>query len=252
MILLVDAGNTRIKWAVLENGVLHSGGAILRHGGADGVDPLSAPWAALTPPRRLLIANVAGAEFAASFGAWTQRIWGLQAEFVSAQAKGFGVTNGYTEPQLLGVDRWLALVAARRLVKGPVCVVDCGTALTIDVMEKNGEHLGGLIVPGLVLMRRVLLEKTAGIGPAMGDISSRDVPLLAQDTRGGVMGGTLYAAASLIERIVRDADESVGGGMTCILTGGDADTIRPLLSADFRFEPELVLQGLAIVAEAGP
>ncbi|MBK8162014.1 MAG: type III pantothenate kinase [Gammaproteobacteria bacterium] len=252
MILLVDAGNTRIKWAVLENGVLHSGGAILRRGGADGVDLLSTPWAALTPPRRLLIANVAGAEFAASFGAWTQRAWGLDAEFVSAQAKGFGVTNGYTEPQRLGVDRWLALVAARRFVKGPVCVVDCGTALTIDVMEKNGEHLGGLIVPGLVLMRRALFDKTADIGPAMGNSPSRDIPQLAQDTRGGVMGGTLYAAASLIERVVRDADESVGGGMTCILTGGDAVTIRPLLSADFRFEPELVLQGLAIVAEAGP
>ncbi|MGE0371583.1 MAG: type III pantothenate kinase [Gammaproteobacteria bacterium] len=252
MILLVDAGNSRIKWAVLEKGGLHPGGAVPRHGGAEGVDYLATPWATLPRPRRLLIANVAGAKFAASFGAWTQRTWGLDAEFVSVQAKGFGVTNGYTEPQRLGVDRWLALVAARRLVKGSVCVVDCGTALTLDVMERSGEHLGGLIIPGLGLMRRTLLEKTAGIEPAMGNAPSQDIPQLAQDTRGGVMRGTLYAAASVIERVVRDADEAVGGGMTCILTGGDAETLRPLLSADFRFEPELVLQGLAIVAEAGP
>lgn len=250
MILLVDAGNTRIKWAGLEGAVLQSGAAVLRRDGAEDVDSLATLWAALPVPQRLLIASVAGPEFGARIGAWTKKFWGLAPEFVTAQAEAFGVTNAYTEPQRLGVDRWLALIAARRLAAGPVCVVDCGTALTVDVLAEDGAHLGGLIIPGLGLMRRALLEKTAGIEAAIGELSREEVSLLAKDTRSGVMGGTLYATIAVIDRIVQDVTEAIGSELTCVLTGGDAEAVRPLLPAGFRHEPELVLKGLAIVAEA--
>lgn len=248
MMLLVDAGNTRIKWAGLDGTALQSGAAVLRRNGAEDVDTLATVWAALPVPQRLLIASVAGPDFGEHIGAWSKRFWGLEPEFIGAQAKAFGVTNAYTEPQRLGVDRWLALIAAHRLVKGPVCIVDCGTALTVDVMAQNGEHLGGLIIPGLGLMRRALLEKTAGIEAAISGVYHEEVSLLAKDTRSGVMGGTLYATIAVIDRIVQDVTEAIGAGLTCVLTGGDADTMRPLLPADFRHEPELVLKGLAIVA----
>jgi len=244
----VDAGNTRIKWAGLEGAALKSGAAVLRRDGAQDIDSLAAVWAALPAPQRLLIASVAGPDFSAHIGAWSKKSWGLDPEFVTAQAQAFGIINAYTEPQRLGVDRWLALIAARQLVAGPVCIVDCGTALTVDVMADNGEHLGGLIIPGLGLMRRALLENTAGIEAAIDGVSQEEVTLLAKDTRRGVMGGTLYAAIAVIDRIVQDITETVGAGLTCMLTGGDANTVRPLLHAGFRYEPELVLKGLAVVA----
>lgn len=248
MILLVDAGNTRIKWAGLEGTALHSGAAVLRRGGAEDVETLATVWAALPVPQRLLIASVAGPDFSVHVMAWSQRFWGLEPEFITAEASAFGVRNAYTEPQRLGVDRWLALIAAHRLVPGPVCIVDCGTALTVDVIARDGEHLGGLIIPGLGLMRRALLEKTAGIESAIGGVQHDEVSLFAKDTRSGVMGGTLYATIAVIDRIVQDVTEAIGAELTCVLTGGDADTVRPLLPADFRYEPELVLKGLALVA----
>jgi type III pantothenate kinase len=251
MILLVDAGNTRIKWAGLEGGALQSGAAVLRRGAAEDVEALAAVWAALPAPQRLLIASVAGPDFSVHMQAWSKRFWGLEPEFISAEASAFGVRNAYIEPHRLGVDRWLALIAAHRLVPGPVCIVDCGTALTVDVIARDGEHLGGLIIPGLGLMRRALLEKTAGIGAVIGGVPHDEVSLFAKDTRSGVMGGTLYATIAVIDRIVQDVTEAIGTELTCVLTGGDADTVRPLLPADFRYEPELVLQGLALVAGAG-
>lgn len=233
-------------------GALRSGAAVLRRNHAEDVDSLATVWSALAVPQRLLIASVAGPDFGARIGAWSKRFWGIEPEFVTAQARAFGVVNAYTEPQRLGVDRWLALIAAHRLVMGPVCIVDCGTALTIDVIAKDGEHLGGLIVPGLGLMRRALLEKTAGIEAAIGGAAHEEVSLLAKDTRSGVMGGTLYATIAVIDRIMQDVTDVIGADLSCVLTGGDADTVRPLLPAGFHYEPELVLQGLAIVAGEQP
>lgn len=252
MILLVDAGNTRIKWAELEGNALQSGAAVLRRRVEEDMDGLAGAWAALPAPRRLLVASVAGSEFGERLRILAGRLWGLAPEFIAAQATAFGVTNAYTEPQRLGVDRWLALVAAHRLVHEPVCIVDCGTALTVDVMARDGEHLGGLIIPGLGLMRRALLEKTAGIELAIGGAQTGEVALFAKDTRSGVMGGTLYATVAAIDRIVQDVAEVIGAEPACVLTGGDAGVVRGLLAAEFRHEPELVLKGLAIVAGAEP
>ncbi|MCC6302469.1 MAG: type III pantothenate kinase [Gammaproteobacteria bacterium] len=252
MKLLVDAGNTRIKWAWVDTEALQWRGAIPRRGGGEDADALSAAWGDRPAPLRLLVANVSGAEFRASLTAWSRRAWGIEPEFVRARAEGFGVINAYPDPQRLGVDRWLALIAARRAVAGPVCVIDCGTALTIDAMTGEGGHLGGLILPGLGLMRRALLENTSDIQAAIEDASPWPVTLLAKDTHGGVMGGTLYAAVATIDRVVRDLGAVIEGRPTCLLTGGDGAAIGPLLSTDFDFrhEPDLVLRGLAIVAEA--
>lgn len=251
MILLIDAGNTRIKWAVLEGGRLSVGEPVVRAADADVVRRLAESWTALEPPQRILLANVAGDALADRLAAWARRAWKQEIERVVPCREAFGVTNAYTEPERLGVDRWLALIAARRRVAGPVCIVDCGTALTVDVMSAEGAHLGGLIIPGLGLMRRSLAEMTAGIGDGLTGGNTAEVSLFAKDTRGGVMGGTLYAVVAVIDRIMADVAEAMDMTVTCLLSGGDADAVLPLLAAPCRHVPDLVLEGLAVVAGGG-
>lgn len=256
MILLIDAGNSRIKWACLVGGVVQAGDPIAHSGEAGDVHALSLAWAPLPRPGRIVAVNVLGAGFAELLTGWAEDTWGLDVEFVASQGTACGVVNAYREPERLGADRWVALIAAHHACDGPVCVIDCGTALTIDVLAPNGEHLGGLIIPGLAMMRRALVERTAGIRPGVGSGSGSgsgamhdaDAPLFARDTAGGVNSGTRYAIAAAIDRITADVRAAMDGDVRCLLTGGDAETVLPLLTGSYDHVPELVLDGLAILA----
>ena len=243
MTLLIDAGNTRIRWAEAVDGAVRPGGAEI-HAGADLPELLDRTWSQLPAPGGVLAANVAGEAFAASLRNWTTRRWGIAPQFVVPRRAAFGVVNAYRVPRRLGADRWAALVAARRWIAGPVCIVDCGTAITVDVLSAHGEHLGGIIVPGLGLMRRALVDCTAGVpGEPDGEVS-----LLARDTRDAVTGGTLYAVVAVLDRVVGDVAEELGPGLVSVITGGDAARVLPLLRSRYRHEPDLVLEGLAIIA----
>lgn len=248
MILLIDAGNSRIKWACLVGGVVQPGEPIAHSGDAGDVHALSLAWAPLPRPIRIVAVNVLGPDFAELLTGWAEDTWGLAVEFIAAQRAACGVVNAYREPERLGADRWVALIAARHACAGPVCVIDCGTAVTIDVLAANGGHLGGLIIPGLTLMRRALVERTAGIRLGADADRDGDAPLFARDTAGGVIGGTRYALAAAIDRIAGDVRAAIGADLRCLLTGGDADTILPLLTGDYDHAPDLVLEGLAVVA----
>lgn len=250
MILLLDAGNTRLKWACLVGGVLQPGEALERGGdtGAD-VRALSLAWAPLPPPERILAANVLGQAFAAALSASTVEAWSVAVETITPQREAFGVINGYAEPERLGADRWLALIAAHRYVGGAACVVDCGTAITIDALGGDGAHLGGLILPGLGLMRRALTAGTQGIRVETGR-PEQEVPLTsAADTRSALMAGTLCAAVAGIDRAVAGLRAPLGGDPVCLITGGDAGRLLPLLAGPYVHRPELVLEGLALIAE---
>lgn len=243
--LLADIGNSCLKWTWLHDGVLQPGErALYREEGLASV--LARHWAPLRRPQRLLVANVGGAEAAAVLSEWTRQRWDLVPEFLCAQASAFGVRNAYAEPHRLGSDRWAALIATHHSTPRAACIVDCGTAITIDALAADGQHLGGLIVPGLATMRRALLDNTSGIelrGEAMEAVS-----LLARDTEGAVRGGTLYAAVAVIDRVVADVRAALGKDVARIITGGDAPILLALLGERFVHEPDLVLQGLAVVA----
>lgn len=244
MMLLLDVGNTRMKWASVQAGTLTPGGNLV-HAGEDLAAVAEAAWRSLPQPERIVVSNVAGAAFAAGLRDWTRAVWGVEPYFIVPKPKALGVTNAYIEPHRLGADRWAALVAARARVRGAACVIDCGTAITIDALSESGEHLGGLIVPGLSMMRRALTTNTSGI-PDEGEGS---VALLARSTRDAVTGGTLYAAVAVIDRVTADVAAELSRPITCVLTGGDAERVMPLLAAKCRYEPNLVLQGLKIIAE---
>jgi len=245
MILLLDIGNTRIKWARLEAELLGS------HGAATHVDEqlnhvlervFDGP-----APTRVLAANVAGPQVAEALREICTRRYRLKPEFLLPTRSLQGVTNGYTDPKRLGSDRWAAAIAAFRNYGGPVCVVDAGTAITVDVVDASGRHLGGLIAPGPLTMRRALATAT----DALQDEGEGEIALLCRDTRSGISSGSWHAAAGFVERVAGLLDKEMDE-VQYLLTGGDAETLNLQLTPRFVLCPDLVLQGLAVIAEGQP
>ncbi|MEJ2346447.1 MAG: type III pantothenate kinase [Gammaproteobacteria bacterium] len=245
MILLVDIGNTALKWATCDGGAVQFGG---RASWKLPDAPLIAPreWEAMPAPQRMLVASVAGADTDQRLAQWCETRWDLQPEFVVPRRRARGVENAYVDPARLGVDRWAALLAVRRALPGAACIVDCGSAITVDVLAADGQHLGGLIVPGLALMAKALEDNTAIHLDGEGE---PDVRLLARDTAGAVSGGALYAAVAFIDRVVSDTTQALGVEPARVITGGDAPRLLPLLSGRYHHLPDLVLHGLAVIAE---
>lgn len=247
MNLLVDIGNARIKWALQDAGKLQVGLPLIRSNKAF-KDIARPAWKDLEPPRRVIVSNVAGSDYEKSVRTWIKRRWKVAPEFLCATQKQGGVVNAYKEPARLGADRWASLLAARERYQGPVVIVDCGTAITIDAMAADGRHLGGLIAPGIDLMVSSLTDKAPGI--AIADRENQDIVLLGSSTEVGLSGGVLYAAVSLVDRVLLDLKSELGPATKQIITGGDAERIRALLSTQPVYEPDLVLIGLATFAQS--
>lgn len=243
MMLLVDIGNTAVKWALHESGDMSAGGRIV-HRGHDIVTAFNAAWSELPRPGRIVVANVAGDTVAESLTDWAGTHWSLQPEFMQAGKTAGGVSNAYDIATDLGVDRWAALVGAHHHVDGPVCVIDCGTAITIDLLSASGRHLGGVILPGVGLLKGVLREETANVLSSQGGRAPEPV---AASTGAGVHSGAVYMAVAAIDRIVATHLASQGDALELVITGGDAAEILTLLARRARHEPELVLKGLVIL-----
>jgi type III pantothenate kinase len=242
---LVDIGNSRIKWGYAENGQLHHRGE-LAYDSRSLESQLGEAWAELPKSDKAFIASVGTPKALKSIRDWLGRQWMSKAQVVKSTASACKVSNAYMEPERLGVDRWLAIIAAYSKQKRAVCVIDCGTAITIDVVSHNGEHLGGLIIPGIEMMRNSLVKGTTGI--KLQKAQPAEVSLLARDTEGAVIGGTLYTSIAVIDRVVSDITETLGRNIAYVITGGDAANLLPLLQHQYISEPDLVLQGLALVA----
>jgi len=245
MTWLVDIGNSSIKWAEYKPNKLGESQAFLRTESGVGED-LDTIWGNADSPEHLLCCCVAGEEFEQLFSQWCQQVWGLQPEFVRSPEQGCGVTNAYLKPERLGSDRWAAMVAAHHLSAGASCVIDCGTAITIDVLQADGLHLGGLILPGLKLMADSLNTRThVDIDESEGG----NTTLFARNTADAIHGGALYAQVATLDRVYSDVEQSLNTPVNRVITGGDASRIISLLSGEHQFIPDLVLQGLAIILQ---
>lgn len=243
MDLFVDLGNSSLKWALRHREEWESRAVRL---GGDPRDLLDEIWGAYTRPASMLVASVADQAWRAALAAWVAERWSLEPRFVVAETEQCGVRSGYHEPAALGADRWAALVGARSLGEGGACIADCGTAVTIDALAADGLFAGGVILPGLRLQRAALAEGTAGVRALDGN----DASCLARTTGDAVAAGTVYGIAGAIERVWREFEEALGEDMTLYVTGGDADTVAARLSRPFRPVPDLVLRGLACIADA--
>ncbi len=245
MILLVDVGNSRIKWRVWDGAACRQRGQAA-HGAESGVEWADRQWRNWPRPQRVLMVSVAGSEIRTALADWIRQAWNLEAQFVTSTAAACGIRNAYAEPERLGADRWVAMIAAHALTGERCYVVDCGTAVTIDALAADGQHLGGVIVPGMRLMREALYRETRQIPLETGRPC-----LFGQSTRDGVWGGAAYAVASAIDGITERMIAQCGPGLR-LLTGGDAEVVLPLLRDPYQLEPELIFTGLQVMAGFPP
>ncbi|MBA3565180.1 MAG: type III pantothenate kinase, partial [Gammaproteobacteria bacterium] len=170
--------------------------------------------------------------------------------FVVAEKQAFGVRNAYAEPAKLGADRWAAMIGAFTELGGPVSVVDAGTALTVDVVAGDGQHLGGLIAPGLELMCEFLRDRTSDIAALETAHAVGEPGMLADNTADALRNGALNALAGLVERAIAQAEALLDREMrVVVVTGGDADRILAAIRRPATYNPALVLQGLAEFAK---
>jgi type III pantothenate kinase len=243
LLLLVDIGNSRVKWGIAQENRIVSGHSF--PSAAESLEnSLDGHWLPLAVPHRIYACNVAGNEAERIITDWVRRHWKISTDFVRPAGRGYGVVNGYEKPEKLGVDRWVSLIASREFANRSVCVADCGTALTFDVLDADGRHLGGLIAPGLALMKRVLVQETKGIGDVDRDRSD----FLGHSTSAAVQGGILTACAGLIERSFEKATKKLGHVPDLLLTGGDAEIIAGVLERPCKVVPDLILRGLLRIA----
>ena len=245
--LLVDIGNTRIKWARLE-GDRPGTGKAAAHSGWRTADYARHLLARARGIERLVVASVAGSEVNQALDAAARRA-GAVAEFVTVARRAGGVTVGYREPWRLGVDRFAAIVGAHGIFSAvPVCVVGVGTAMTIDLVDADGRHLGGVIVPAPKLMVETLLANTHGIRRRARGGAVAHHGFFGRSTRDGIERGARYAAVALVERAVEEASGPLGREPLVVLTGGDAELVRALVRSRCVTVPDLVLRGLAVLS----
>ena len=244
--LLVDIGNSRLKWGVHRDALLRETGAIELHAiAAQGISVLPQQW-----PRAVdavVICNVAGDAIGDRLAVGVRSRYGVEPQFVQAERSACGVTNSYTEPHRLGVDRWVAMIGARAACAKACVVVDAGTAITIDALDDAGNHLGGQIMPGLQLMLAALASGTSKLPPVRARAAGDRDGVLANNSAAAMTEGVRGAAAGAVERVLRamrrDAKDPV-----LFLTGGDADSLYRSLGEMAELRPNLVLEGLACLA----
>lgn len=242
MKLLIDIGNSRLKWGQESQGNISAQTAVA-HSLPNWQNQVLSAWQSLETPETVAISSVADSDILQTVVTLATQLW-PQTEIVipKSQAENFGVTNSYPQPEKLGIDRWLCLIAARYFYPQAVWIVDCGTAITVDFIDADGIHAGGLIAPGLNLMKNALLQNTANL-----NFNPQAYPLgLANSTDAAIFNGTLYAAVGLIEQALKAQTDSA----VLILTGGDAALVYPHLQQTAILEPNLVLKGLSISSKA--
>ena len=248
--LLIDVGNTRLKWGLLEKGHIRRTGSVTHSKIHD------SGFASLTTrlPRRVdqvIASNVAGASFATRLSGVIGIHCSCDIHFVRCEKKAFGLTNSYKQPRQMGVDRWVAMIGAKAEFRGGLCIVDAGTAVTIDAIDKNGNHLGGQIIPGLALMGNALRSEASDISTAKRTprVPGPGMSMFASNTDSAVQSGAVNAICGAIDRAAKVL-RSEGYRARIVLTGGDASRILKQLGDKVLHRPNLVLQGLAFMVQS--
>jgi type III pantothenate kinase len=247
--LLLDVGNSRLKWGVLDDGNIRRTGHISQ----DRIREQGLTVLTTKLPRRVDVvraSNVAGNSLATRLSGVVGLHCNADVHFARSEKRGWGVTNSYRQPRRLGVDRWVAMIGAWAEFQSACLIVDAGTAVTLDAIDADGLHLGGQIIPGVETMLDSLSSATSDIPPVKAPLrqSSGDLKIFGRNTAAAVREGAQNAVAGAIDRAFRTL-QSNAYEPTIILTGGGASRILGALEATPVHRPNLVLHGLAHMLE---
>lgn len=236
-ILAIDAGNTRIKWGVHEDGSWRVQGWVATARAAS----LARAWARLDRPDAIIAANVAGARVAGALER-AARPFKRRIRYAKSAARQCGVRNSYDAPAQLGADRWAALIGARQRHRGACIVVSAGTTMTVDALSADGVFLGGLIIAGAGLMRDALARNTAQLRPRGGRFT-----FFPARTADAIESGAVNALAGAVERMRRFMREAGEETLLTVLSGGYAHRLAPHLNESVEVVDNLVLEGLICI-----
>ena len=242
MILQFDMGNTRTKWR------LQGDGSTIVRGELEASTDFASLSSRLSAFKvdEVWVVSVVAPSRNDALSIWAQKSFGVLPRFAYSSAEFGAVKNGYSIPQRLGVDRWLAILAAFKYVRGACIVVDCGSAITVDLLEADGVHLGGYIVPGLLQMQRSLALNTYAVDIA-GSLSGVSP---GRDTKSAVLAGQAAMVMGLIHQAKAELVKA-DAAPELILTGGDSRWLTQAFPGA-RFIPDLVFDGLELVFTINP
>ncbi len=255
MQLLIDAGNTRIKWGVPVDKIAGAGQAPLwLHSGSVShaeLANLDSVWRSMTITR-VLISNVAGATIRAELSAILQDIQpAADVQWFVSQEQVAGIHNTYRNPAQLGCDRLASMVGAHYLFsQQDVVVATCGTATTVDAVTAQGQFQGGMILPGLKMMAESLARNTAQLPQVAESIHLAGI--FADNTDQAIVSGCISAQVGAIRRAVSVLEEQQKQAVTCVISGGAAPYLLPHLGLSCQHVDNLVLTGLFVVAQSSP
>jgi len=237
-ILAIDVGNTRIKWGWFDGRcwTVQSWIATAE------ADQLGTALARLPAPDRIVVSNVAG-DVVRDRIAGALRFYAVQPLWIGSRASQCGVRSGYDDPAQLGCDRWAALLGAWHIFRGPCVIVNAGTTMTVDALSDEGVFLGGIIVPGIELMKNALARNTAQLEPEIGAFS-----YFPGKTADAIESGALNALAGAVDRMCAYMEESGQVTPLIVLSGGAAAQLKPRLNARVEMVDNLVLEGLLQIA----
>jgi len=244
--LYLDVGNTRAKWLLIRADQSSLDGLV----NTEDFTALASQVDESAKNETLdgvFVSSVAGAATNDRIGAWVCNSYDLTPVFAEVEKCAFGVTVAYENIRNLGVDRWLALVAGRAGAPESQIIVDAGSALTVDYLSANGQHLGGFIVPGVNMMIGALFDRTDAV-KVSAELSGADL-LPGRDTAGCVRNGTLVILKGFLEKVWQ-----IGRQINCderfVLTGGDAGSLISLCEGfNVVVDPNLVFTGLKVYSD---
>jgi type III pantothenate kinase len=245
--LLLDVGNTRLKWGVRDGEQIHRTGHLAQQKIRE--QGLAVVTSKL--PRDIDVvyaSNVAGTTFATRLSGVIGAHCECDVHFAKSVREACGVRNGYRQPRQLGVDRWVAMIGAWSEFEAACVVVDAGTAVTIDAIDGDGCHLGGQIIPGVHLMAAALAASTSDIPKTNRRPPPAGLDAFGDSTSKAVSNGAWTAVAGAVERAITTLRSNAYDPIV-VLTGGDASRMLTALGDEPLHRPHLVLQGLARILD---
>ena len=250
--LLIDMGNTRLKWVWAADGEIDQ--STFGRGNRDDF-PGKCKQPNSARPGRVLVSSVANQDITTRFVSDCESRWGIPVKPLQARSSQDGIVNAYENPATLGIDRWLAIVGAAHAYGTPVVIMDLGTATTLDAVDEQGRHLGGLILPGPALMLESLATATAmPIPTGFGNDETEngttgkkaDSPGVgpASSTSEAIREGVFAAQIGALNQFMRHVAAKLSKEPSLVLTGGAAECILDRLESRPVFDPWLVFKGM--------